>query len=181
MQRFSTGLAYITLVPDWRHVHKIKVGPSWMLHGSLLEPRFEQGLIGEKVHFKFSMHESFTGEAVVAVTTSLGLERGFADSIFGMSVVFAVIVMYDAQFFAFFSGACPSPRRPRHETLHRRRQCRPPLPPATTVSSSSPAVSSSPTGSGLLSHQRFILQHKEMGIAGTVVKGIMRHWSATIC
>lgn len=35
--------------------------------------------------------------AVVAVTTSLGLERGFADSIFGMSVVFAAIVMYDAQ------------------------------------------------------------------------------------
>ncbi|KAF7109509.1 hypothetical protein CFC21_109754 [Triticum aestivum] len=35
--------------------------------------------------------------AVVAVTTSLALERGFADSIFGMSVVFASIVMYDAQ------------------------------------------------------------------------------------
>jgi hypothetical protein len=33
----------------------------------------------------------------VAVATSLGLERGFADSIFGMSVVFAAIVMYDAQ------------------------------------------------------------------------------------
>ncbi|GJN40467.1 hypothetical protein PR202_gb29682 [Eleusine coracana subsp. coracana] len=35
--------------------------------------------------------------AVVAVATSLGLERGFADSVFGMSVVFAAIVMYDAQ------------------------------------------------------------------------------------
>ncbi|KAF0932023.1 hypothetical protein E2562_007830 [Oryza meyeriana var. granulata] len=35
--------------------------------------------------------------AVVAVATSLGLERGFADSIFGMSMVFAAIVMYDAQ------------------------------------------------------------------------------------
>ncbi|KAL6876346.1 hypothetical protein ACP4OV_012918 [Aristida adscensionis] len=35
--------------------------------------------------------------SVVAVVTSLGLERGFADSIFGMSVVFAAIVMYDAQ------------------------------------------------------------------------------------
>ncbi|KAL6602788.1 hypothetical protein ACP70R_043149 [Stipagrostis hirtigluma subsp. patula] len=34
---------------------------------------------------------------VVAVATSLGLERGFADSVFGMSVVFAAIVMYDAQ------------------------------------------------------------------------------------
>ncbi|KAL5200089.1 hypothetical protein ABZP36_021292 [Zizania latifolia] len=35
--------------------------------------------------------------AVVAVASSLGLERGFADSIFGMSVVFTAIVMYDAQ------------------------------------------------------------------------------------
>ncbi|GJM98284.1 hypothetical protein PR202_ga15277 [Eleusine coracana subsp. coracana] len=35
--------------------------------------------------------------AVVAVATSLGLERGFADSVFGMSVVFAAIIMYDAQ------------------------------------------------------------------------------------
>ncbi|XP_058095372.1 uncharacterized protein LOC131240874 isoform X1 [Magnolia sinica] len=34
---------------------------------------------------------------VVAVATSLGLERGFSDSIFGMSVVFAAFVMYDAQ------------------------------------------------------------------------------------
>ncbi|KAF7096659.1 hypothetical protein CFC21_098567 [Triticum aestivum] len=35
--------------------------------------------------------------AVVAVTTSLALERGFGDSIFGMSVIFASLVMYDAQ------------------------------------------------------------------------------------
>ncbi|KAG1335188.1 putative membrane protein YuiD [Cocos nucifera] len=34
---------------------------------------------------------------VVAAATSLGLERGFSDSIFGMSVVFAALVMYDAQ------------------------------------------------------------------------------------
>ncbi|XP_072964665.1 uncharacterized protein [Typha angustifolia] len=35
--------------------------------------------------------------SVVAAATLLGLERGFSDSIFGMSVVFAAIVMYDAQ------------------------------------------------------------------------------------
>ncbi|KAF3333244.1 Divergent PAP2 family [Carex littledalei] len=35
--------------------------------------------------------------SVVAASTSLGLERGFSDAIFGMSVVFAAIVMYDAQ------------------------------------------------------------------------------------
>lgn len=35
--------------------------------------------------------------AVVAAATSLALERGFSDSIFGMAVVFASLVMYDAQ------------------------------------------------------------------------------------
>ncbi|XP_020270036.1 uncharacterized protein LOC109845225 isoform X2 [Asparagus officinalis] len=35
--------------------------------------------------------------SVTAAATSLGLERGFSDPIFGMSVVFAVLVMYDAQ------------------------------------------------------------------------------------
>lgn len=35
--------------------------------------------------------------AVVATATSLGLERGFADSVFGLAVVYAGIVMYDAQ------------------------------------------------------------------------------------
>ncbi|XP_021715838.1 uncharacterized protein LOC110683747 [Chenopodium quinoa] len=35
--------------------------------------------------------------AVVAAATSLALDRGFSDSIFGMSVVYAGLVMYDAQ------------------------------------------------------------------------------------
>ncbi|KAK4773434.1 hypothetical protein SAY87_028453 [Trapa incisa] len=35
--------------------------------------------------------------AVVAAATSLALERGFSDSIFGLAVVYASIVMYDAQ------------------------------------------------------------------------------------
>ncbi|KAJ6830083.1 uncharacterized protein M6B38_126040 [Iris pallida] len=35
--------------------------------------------------------------SVVAAATSVGLERGFSDSVFGMSVVFAALVMYDAQ------------------------------------------------------------------------------------
>lgn len=34
---------------------------------------------------------------VVAAATTLGLERGFSDSIFGMSVVLGALVMYDAQ------------------------------------------------------------------------------------
>lgn len=35
--------------------------------------------------------------AVVATATSLALERGFSDSIFGLTVVYAALVMYDAQ------------------------------------------------------------------------------------
>ncbi|GAB4836712.1 hypothetical protein Ancab_001626 [Ancistrocladus abbreviatus] len=34
---------------------------------------------------------------VVAAATSLGLERGFSDSIFGLTVVYATLIMYDAQ------------------------------------------------------------------------------------
>ncbi|XP_030471611.1 uncharacterized protein LOC115689632 isoform X1 [Syzygium oleosum] len=35
--------------------------------------------------------------AVVATATSLSFERGFSDSIFGLSVVYAALVMYDSQ------------------------------------------------------------------------------------
>ncbi|KAK8955989.1 hypothetical protein KSP40_PGU017686 [Platanthera guangdongensis] len=35
--------------------------------------------------------------SVAAAATSVGLERGFSDPIFGMSVIFAALVMYDAQ------------------------------------------------------------------------------------
>ncbi|KAL8171041.1 hypothetical protein V2J09_022845 [Rumex salicifolius] len=35
--------------------------------------------------------------AVVAAATSLALERGFSDSIFGLTVVYAALVMYDSQ------------------------------------------------------------------------------------
>ncbi|PIA33027.1 hypothetical protein AQUCO_04200045v1 [Aquilegia coerulea] len=34
---------------------------------------------------------------VVAAATSLGLERGVSDSLFGMTVIYAALVMYDAQ------------------------------------------------------------------------------------
>nr|CAB3468101.1 unnamed protein product [Digitaria exilis] len=50
-----------------------------------------------KTVFRSGGMPSTHSASVVAVATSLGLERGFADSVFGMSVVFAAIVMYDAQ------------------------------------------------------------------------------------
>ncbi|KAG6479316.1 hypothetical protein ZIOFF_062779 [Zingiber officinale] len=43
----------------------------------------------------------FRAAVVTAVATLLGLERGFSDSIFGMSVVFSTLVMYDAQLLTF--------------------------------------------------------------------------------
>ncbi|CAL5048079.1 unnamed protein product [Urochloa decumbens] len=52
-----------------------------------------------KTVFRSGGMPSTHSASVVAVATSLGLERGFADSVFGMSVVFAAIVMYDAQCF----------------------------------------------------------------------------------
>ncbi|TVU08725.1 hypothetical protein EJB05_42137, partial [Eragrostis curvula] len=50
-----------------------------------------------KTIFRSGGMPSTHSAGVVAVATSLGLERGLADSVFGMSVVFAAIVMYDAQ------------------------------------------------------------------------------------
>ncbi|CAH9102408.1 unnamed protein product [Cuscuta europaea] len=35
--------------------------------------------------------------AAVATATSIGLDRGFSDAVFGLAVVYAGIVMYDAQ------------------------------------------------------------------------------------
>ncbi|WRX28519.1 Protein of unknown function DUF212 - like 4 [Theobroma cacao] len=40
---------------------------------------------------------SLYGQSVVATATSLAIERGFSDSIFGLSLVYAGLVMYDAQ------------------------------------------------------------------------------------
>uniref|UniRef100_A0A0E0LC83 Uncharacterized protein n=1 Tax=Oryza punctata TaxID=4537 RepID=A0A0E0LC83_ORYPU len=69
--------------------------------GQLCKPFTSSGKDGAGVDLRAAVRSggmpSTHSAAVVAVATSLGLERGFADSIFGMSVVFAAIVMYDAQ------------------------------------------------------------------------------------
>jgi acid phosphatase family membrane protein YuiD len=36
-------------------------------------------------------------QSVVAAATAIAFERGFADSIFGLTVVYAGLIMYDAQ------------------------------------------------------------------------------------
>lgn len=62
---------------------------------------FTSALYGRGVDFRAAIRSggmpSTHSAGVVAAATSLGLERGFSDSVFGMSVVFAAIVMYDAQ------------------------------------------------------------------------------------
>ncbi|KAK9086087.1 hypothetical protein Sjap_026498 [Stephania japonica] len=69
--------------------------------GQLLKPLSSSFLYGRDLDFKALVRSggfpSTHSAAVVAAATSLGLERGFSDSVFGMSVVFASIVMYDAQ------------------------------------------------------------------------------------
>ncbi|XP_077229441.1 acid phosphatase/vanadium-dependent haloperoxidase-related protein [Tasmannia lanceolata] len=62
---------------------------------------FTSALYGNGVDFRAIIRSggmpSTHSAGVVAAATCLGLERGFSDSIFGMTVVFAGIVMYDAQ------------------------------------------------------------------------------------
>ncbi|XP_059661904.1 uncharacterized protein LOC132307988 [Cornus florida] len=50
-----------------------------------------------KAVFQAGGFPSTHSSAVVATATSLGLERGFSDAIFGLAVVYASLVMYDAQ------------------------------------------------------------------------------------
>ncbi|KAF6160894.1 hypothetical protein GIB67_025429 [Kingdonia uniflora] len=69
--------------------------------GQLLKPFTSTLLYGTNINFKELFKAggfpSVHSAGVVAAATSLGLERGLSDSVFGMTVVFASIVMYDAQ------------------------------------------------------------------------------------
>ncbi|KAF8408550.1 hypothetical protein HHK36_004613 [Tetracentron sinense] len=69
--------------------------------GQLSKPFTSALLYGNDVDFKASIQAggfpSTHSSGVVAAATILGLERGFSDSIFGITVVYAALVMYDAQ------------------------------------------------------------------------------------
>lgn len=70
------------------------------LVGQLLKP-FTAAIQGKGFNWKLAISSggmpSAHSACVTAACTSIALERGLADSLFGMSVVFAGIVMYDAQ------------------------------------------------------------------------------------
>ncbi|KAF9619604.1 hypothetical protein IFM89_007925 [Coptis chinensis] len=69
--------------------------------GQLSKPFSSSFIYSEDVNFRTVFRAggfpSTHSAGVVAAATSLGLERGFSDSIFGMAVIFASLVMYDAQ------------------------------------------------------------------------------------
>ncbi|KAJ6792362.1 Uncharacterized protein M6B38_239015 [Iris pallida] len=68
--------------------------------GQLAKP-LTSALLGDGINLRSLVQPggmpSTHSASVVAAATTIGLERGFSDSVFGMSVVFAAIVMYDAQ------------------------------------------------------------------------------------
>ncbi|KAI3926727.1 hypothetical protein MKW92_016528 [Papaver armeniacum] len=71
------------------------------LIGEFSKPFTSVLLYNEEFNFKDLFRSggfpSTHSSCVVAAATTLGLERGFSDSVFGVAVVFAAIVMYDAQ------------------------------------------------------------------------------------
>ncbi|XP_021299466.1 uncharacterized protein LOC110428098 isoform X1 [Herrania umbratica] len=69
--------------------------------GQLSKPFTSVILYGKDFNFRTAFQAggfpSTHSSSVVATATSLALERGFSDSIFGLSLVYAGLVMYDAQ------------------------------------------------------------------------------------
>ncbi|XP_059454006.1 uncharacterized protein LOC132184395 [Corylus avellana] len=69
--------------------------------GQLSKPFTSVLLYGKDLDFRATIRAggfpSTHSSAVVATATTIGLERGFSDSIFGLTVVYAGLVMYDAQ------------------------------------------------------------------------------------
>ncbi|XP_073128298.1 uncharacterized protein [Henckelia pumila] len=69
--------------------------------GQLSKPFTSTIFYGKKFDFRTAVQAggfpSTHSSAAVATATSLALERGFADAIFGLAVVYASLIMYDAQ------------------------------------------------------------------------------------
>ncbi|KAG4135807.1 hypothetical protein ERO13_D08G240200v2 [Gossypium hirsutum] len=69
--------------------------------GQLSKPFTSVLLYGKDFDFKTAFQAggfpSTHSSSVVAAATSLALERGFSDSIFGVTLVYAGLIMYDAQ------------------------------------------------------------------------------------
>ncbi|CAN8269411.1 unnamed protein product [Cochlearia groenlandica] len=69
--------------------------------GQISKPFTSVVLYGKKLDFRTVFQAggfpSTHSSSVVAAATAIAFERGFDDSIFGLSVVYAALIMYDAQ------------------------------------------------------------------------------------
>ncbi|ESQ48759.1 hypothetical protein EUTSA_v10021510mg [Eutrema salsugineum] len=69
--------------------------------GQLSKPFTSVVFYGKKLDFRAAFQAggfpSTHSSSVVAAATAIAFERGFADSIFGLTVVYAALIMYDAQ------------------------------------------------------------------------------------
>ncbi|KZV32900.1 hypothetical protein F511_01411 [Dorcoceras hygrometricum] len=69
--------------------------------GQLSKPFTSTILYGKKFDFSAAIQAggfpSTHSSAAVATATSLALDRGFSDAVFGLAVVYACLIMYDAQ------------------------------------------------------------------------------------
>ncbi|XP_051135722.1 uncharacterized protein LOC127254582 [Andrographis paniculata] len=69
--------------------------------GQVLKPFTSKLLYGKKIDLKAAVgaggFPSTHSSAAVAAATALALERGFADAVFGLAVVYAGLTMYDSQ------------------------------------------------------------------------------------
>ncbi|XP_047970986.1 uncharacterized protein LOC125214130 [Salvia hispanica] len=69
--------------------------------GQLLKPFASTVLYGKKFDLKTALSSggfpSTHSSSVVATATCLGMERGFKDALFGLAVIYAGLIMYDAQ------------------------------------------------------------------------------------
>lgn len=69
--------------------------------GQLTKPFASTILYGKKFDLRTAFHAggfpSTHSSAAVATATCLAIERGFADTLFGLAVVYAGLIMYDAQ------------------------------------------------------------------------------------
>lgn len=98
--RFRTSLRVHASIEELSHNQVLLAALTASLLGQIVKP-FTAALQGKGFNWKLVITSggmpSSHSASVAAACTALALERGLADSLFGMAVVFAGIVMYDAQ------------------------------------------------------------------------------------
>lgn len=100
LRSITTAVLTQTSVEDLSNNQVLLAVVTASLVGQILKP-FTSALQGKGFNWRLVVGSggmpSTHSACVTAACTSIALERGLADSLFGLSVVFAGIVMYDAQ------------------------------------------------------------------------------------